>query len=103
MKSPWFEVSNPSRSISFGDQHSLPYCPFCGTDYVSPVGEAKAVDFESIAGEVVDQYEQHFKCTKPWCRTEFDIIFRPRWMRNVVVPEDVLASLDTQPLFPLSD
>jgi hypothetical protein len=37
-----------------------------------------------------DGFRQRYKCTKKWCRTEFDIVFRADFAENIIVPEDVV-------------
>jgi hypothetical protein len=75
----------------------LPHCPFCGTGYVTPVAPPVSTDFEGLVtdqnGTDVHQYKQAFKCTKPWCRTEFDVVYRAMYAEHVVVPEDVVKKL----------
>lgn len=64
----------------------LPKCPFCGTGYVTAIGEA--TPHIGVCGDK-DGFLQRYKCTKDWCRTEFDIIFRADFAENIQVPEDV--------------
>ena len=75
----------------------LPHCPFCGTGYVTPVAPPVSTDFEGLVtdqnGTDVHQYKQAFKCTKPWCRTEFDVVYRAMYAEHVVVPLSLIHIL----------
>jgi hypothetical protein len=64
-----------------------PSCPFCGTGYVTAIGEA--TPHIGVCGDK-DGFRQRYKCTKDWCRTEFAIVFRADFAENIVVLEDVL-------------
>jgi hypothetical protein len=60
---------------------ALADCPWCGTGYIDPIGKPQRGGYDN------EDFVQRHKCSKPWCRAEFDVVYRAVYAQNIVIPE----------------